>query len=463
MDVACGTVDIAADTVAVRREAIEMLWRVRESIVEDIRTEDEGGFWFSQLRGVERSALVATFAGWMLDGMDVMVYSFVLPSLITLWHISKGRAGVLGTSALLLSSLGGWLAGLAADRWGRVKILQITIFWFAFFTFLSGFANNYEQLLVIRGLQGLGFGGEWAVGSVLIGETVRAKYRGRAVGTVQGGWSIGWAIAAAFYTLFFAVLPVQIAWRAMFWVGILPALMTVWIRKHVKEPEVFVQKISQKDSTKKFLEIFSPPLLRTTLLASIMALGAQGGYYAVNTWLPLYLNGRGLSVTKTGGYLLVVIAGSFCGYLTAAHLADKIGRKATLACFAALSFITILLYMVVDTSDTTVLWLGFPLGFFPSGSFSPMGSFFTELFPTAQRGSGQGFSYNLGRGVGALFPALVGFFSAHMKLGVAIAIFAATAYLMMVVGVLLLPETQGRELQEIDLIHQRERIDGSSL
>src|SRR5215467_3787660 len=181
--------------------------------------------WITQLNDQERSALTATFAGWMLDGMDVMVYSFVLPTLIVLWHISKAEAGVLGTSALLLSSLGGWLAGLAADRYGRVRVLQLTILWFAFFTFLSGFANGFTQLLICRGLQGLGFGGEWAVGSVLIGETIRSEYRGRAVGTVQGGWAIGWGISALFYTLFFAVLPPWLAWRAMFWVGILPALL----------------------------------------------------------------------------------------------------------------------------------------------------------------------------------------------------------------------------------------------
>ncbi len=158
-----------------------------------------------------------------------MVYSLVLPTLISLWHISKGEAGLLGTSALLLSSLGGWLAGLAADRYGRVKVLQLTILWFAFFTFLSGFAHGFTQLLIFRGLQGLGFGGEWSVGSVLIGETIRSEYRGRAVGTVQGGWAIGWGISALFYTLFFAVLPSWLAWRAMFWVGLLPALLAFCI------------------------------------------------------------------------------------------------------------------------------------------------------------------------------------------------------------------------------------------
>jgi MFS family permease len=412
--------------------------------------------WLLDLHSEERSALVATFAGWMLDGMDVMVYSFVLPSLMLLWHISKGQAGLLGTSALLLSSVGGWLAGLAADRFGRVRILRLTILWFAFFTFLSGFTNTFDLLFIIRGLQGLGFGGEWAVGSVLIGETIRAKYRGRAVGTVQGGWAIGWGIAALFYTLFFAVLSPNMAWRAMFWIGLAPALLAVYVRKHVQEPEIFreAQAIQASDpSTAKhpnlaFLKIFSPEILRITALASIVALGAQGGYYAINTWLPLYLNARGLNVTHTGGYLLVVILGSFTGYLVSAHLADKLGRKLTLVLFAALSALTVFLYTIVPISNTLTLFLGFPLGFFPSGSFSPMGAFFTELFPTAIRGSAQGFSYNLGRGVGSLFPALVGYFAIHMRLGHAIAMFAVTAYLLMILGVVLLPETRGTNLEE---------------
>jgi MFS family permease len=406
--------------------------------------------WFTQLNARERTTLAATFAGWMLDGMDVMVYSFVLPTLVIVWHISKGQAGLLGTSTLLLSSLGGWAAGLAADRFGRVKILQLTILWFAFFTFLSGFANGFTQLLIIRGLQGLGFGGEWAVGSVLIGETIRSEYRGRAVGTVQGGWAIGWGISALFYTVFFAVLPASLAWRAMFWVGLMPALLAVWVRSHVSESTLFERALAAKkvESSAHFLQIFSPALLKTTVLAALVALGGQGGYYAFTTWLPLYMNARGLSVMHTGGYLLVVIAGSFAGYLTAAHLADKIGRKWTLALFAVLSFTTVLLYMVLPISDHVMLFLGFPLGFFPSGAFSPMGAFFSELFPTSLRGSGQGFVYNLGRGAGALFPSLVGYFSSRMQLGKAIAIFSVAAYMLMALSVLLLPETRGMDLPE---------------
>ena len=383
--------------------------------------------------------------------MDVMIYSFVIPTLIAAWHMSKAQAGMLSTVALLISAVGGWLAGLLADRYGRTRVLQITILWFAVFTCLSGFTNSFWQLLIVRGLQGLGFGGEWAVGSVLMGEAIRAEYRGKAVGTVQGGWAIGWGITAICYTVLFSVLPSGLAWRAMFWIGILPALLVFYIRRHVPEPEVFRRTLDRENSLGEgnhFLEIFRPSLLATTLLTALLAVGAQGGYYAITTWLPTYLKTtRGLSVLNTGGYLFVVIVGSFVGYLVSAWLSDRIGRKRTLVLFAVCSLLAIVGYTYLPISNSVMLALGFPLGFFASGVFSPIGAFFTELFPSRVRGSGQGFSYNVGRGIGALFPTLVGILSSRMELGHAISMFAVGAYVTMVIATLLLPETRGRELR----------------
>jgi len=407
--------------------------------------------WLLDLSPRERSTLIATFGGWALDGMDVMVYSFVIPSLVTMWNISKGQAGVLAAAALIISAVGGWLAGLLADRYGRARVLQITIVWFAVFTFLSGFTNSFWQLLITRGLQGLGFGGEWAVGSVLMGETIRAEHRGKAVGTVQGGWAIGWGIAALFYALLFSALPPTIAWRALFWIGILPALLIFYIRRYVPEPEVYTRTRAQLASAggnSRFIDIFSPSLLRVTVLTSLMATGAQGGYYAVTTWLPTFLKTvRGLSVLNTGTYLLVVIAGAFSGYMVSAWLTDQMGRRRTLMLFAICSFLTVAAYTRLPIGNGIMLVLGIPLGFFASGSFGPMGAFLTELFPSRVRGSGQGFSYNFGRGVGALFPALVGYLSARTSLAAAIAFFSLSAYLLMIVSVVFLPETRGKELR----------------
>lgn len=402
------------------------------------------------LSTVESATLIGTFTGWMLDGMDVMIFSFVLPTLMLLWGMTKAEAGLLGTSALIVSACGGWIAGIAADRYGRVRVLQVTILWFAVFTFLSGFTNSFGQLLSMRALQGLGFGGEWAVGSVLMGETIRAQHRGKALGIVQSGWAIGWGLAALVYTLTFSLLPSHVAWRVMFWIGLLPAVLVFYIQKHVPESAVFRNfgsELKSPGARTPALRIFNPEMIRITFMTALVAVGVQGGYYAITTWLPLLLQTRqGLSVLTTGGYLSMVIVGSLLGYLTGAWLSDLLGRRRTLFLFAALSFVTVLVYTNLPPRSPAVFILGFPLGFFSSGSFSPIGAFFTELFPTSMRGSGQGFSYNLGRAIGALFPALVGYLGNSMSLGAAIAWFAGSAYLVMIVGVLMLPETKGKEL-----------------
>jgi fucose permease len=229
-------------------------------------------------------------------------------------------------------------------------------------------------------------------------------------------------------------------------VGILPALLIFYIQRRVKEPEIY--KKSGEGHRSDLLAIFAPEFLRTTAFSSLVALGAQGGYHAVTTWLPLYLSTvRGLPAVETGVYLVVITSGAFAGYLTAAHLSDGIGRKRTLAFFAAGSFVTVLVYTAAPISNQVALALGFALGFFPSGTFSPMGAFFSELYPTRMRASGSGFVYNFGRGVGALFPTLVGYLSGKINLGMAIAIFGSCGYLILFVGVLALPETRGRPLE----------------
>lgn len=300
----------------------------------------------------------------------------------------------------------------------------------------------------MRRIQGLGFGGEWAVGSVLIGEKVQARFRGRAVGTTQAGWAIGWALAAGFYALFFHLLPESAPWRAMFFVGILPAALTFWICGHVRESEVFsgMQRIPTVQVVR---EMFSPSMLRSILLTSTVALGAQGGYYAFNTFPPLYFQSRGLGVAAASGYLVVVIDGAFAGYMTSAHLADALGRRGSMALFACGALLAIAAYLLLPLGSNAMLALGFPAGSFTSSVFGPMGSFFSELFPTRLRASGQVFAYNVGRAVGACFPAAVGLSSAHLPLRWAISGMSLTAYGIMIGAVLLLPETRGRELTRV--------------
>lgn len=419
-------------------------------MAQESATGAEQGNWYATLSPPERRTFWAAFGGWALDAMDVQIYGFVIPTLIALLGITTTEAGALATVTLLLSAVGGWAAGLLADRIGRVRTLQLTILWFSFFTFLQGFAQNFEQLFVFRALMGIGFGGEWAAGAVLMGEMIRPEHRGKAVGTVQSGWAIGWGLAAILYAVYFTVLPPETAWRALFFTGVLPALMVFFVRRHVEEPPVFKEaqrlRVTTGRSASPF-EIFAPGMIGTTVLAALLATGAQGGYYAITTWLPTFLRTeRHLTVLGTSGYLAVIIVGSFIGYVTSAYLSDHLGRRLNFVLFAAGSLIVVGLYTYIPITDALMLVLGFPLGFCASGVFSGMGPYFTELFPTRIRGSGQGFAYNFGRGFGALFPTFVGALSKTLGLGPAIGLFAVFAYGLMLIAVLLLPETRGRVL-----------------
>ena len=411
--------------------------------------------WFTDMSKRERRTFWACFSGWALDAMDVQLYAVAMPTLIGVLAMSRAQAGMLATSALILSSAGGWMAGMLADRIGRVKVLQITILWFSVFTFLSGFANSYEQLLVLRSLQGLGFGGEWAAGAVLMAEVINPKVRGRAVGCVQSGWSVGYGAAALLFTAMFSWFPPEVAWRYLFFVGILPGFAVLFIRRNVEEPEIFLaakqaeakQAAQGTEHASVLLDIFKPPLLRSTAVASLLAAGTLGGNYTILTWLPTYLRTvQNLNVLSTGSYLGVNIFGSFLGYVINAHLSDWLGRRRTFALCAVCASVTVAVYTLVPVSQTATLLLGFPLGFFQSGIVAGMGATFAELFPTYVRATGQGFSYNFGRGVGSLMPTVVGILAATMALNEAIGICALFSYALVLVAVALLPETRARAL-----------------
>jgi len=406
--------------------------------------------WLHETTKQERKTLFAAFMGYGVDAFDYMIYTFMIPTLIIVWGMTKAEAGYIATGALISSAVGGWLAGILADKYGRVRILQLTVVWFSLFTFLSGFTQSPEQLFITRTMQGLGFGGEWSVGSVLIAEMIRTRHRGKAVGLVQSSWAVGWAISAVAFWGVYALVPQEMAWRILFWLGALPALLIIYIRRNISDPEIYIQtkaKLKASGETNNFWQIFSPSVLRYTLLASFLATGMQGAYYSITTWLPAYLKmERGLSIFNTSGYLIVLIFGSFCGYLTGAYLSDKLGRTRCFMLFAICALILVVSYTQLPITDTVMLFLGFPLGFFLSGIFSGMGAFLAELFPSHIRGSGQGFCYNFGRATGAFFPAMVGHLSANISLGHALGYMAGICYFIVIVACLVLPETRGRSL-----------------
>ncbi|MFJ9249519.1 MFS transporter [Streptomyces sp. NPDC101776] len=420
----------------------------------DELTADDGALaWLRALGPNGRRAFAGAFGGYGLDSYDYFTLPLSMVALAAYFGLDSGQTGLFTTVTLVVSAIGGAIAGVFADRVGRVRALMITVITYAVFTVACGFAPNYETLLVFRALQGLGFGGEWAVGAILVAEYASPKHRGRTLGAVQSSWAVGWALAAVVYTLVFSFLGNDLAWRVMFWTGALPALLVLWVRRRVHDAPEATAVREQNAQKGTFTAIFkpgtadAPGLLRTTVFAGLLSTGVQGGYYTLATWVPTYLKTeRGLSVVGTGGYLTFLISGAFLGYLTGGYLTDVLGRKRNIWLFALLSAICILVYThIPNGANTLLLVLGFPLGFCMSAIFSGFGSYLSELYPTALRGTGQGFTYNTGRAVGAVFPTLVGFLADSWGVGGAL-VFGAIGYGIAALALLGLPETRGKEL-----------------
>jgi MFS family permease len=406
--------------------------------------------WYREITAKQWYALLAGQLGWALDAFDVMLYSFCLTTIMDEWHLKPAEAGFMVTVTLFASSFGGILFGEVADRVGRKKALMATVLLFSICSGLSGLAQNLTQLAIARTLLGLGMGGEWASGALLVSETWPAQHRGKAIGFMQAGWAIGY-IAAAIAGA--TILP-RFGWRAMFFLGIAPALFTLWIRRRVDEPAIWLEAkrtgVTAQRMAGSFVRIFEKDLLRFTLLCTLTSAFVMFAYWGLFTWMPGFLaqplekGGAGLGIAKAPLWIIPMMIGAFVGYITFGFIADKIGRRPTFAAYLVIS--AILVWIFGNTRDATQLMVLGPLvGFFGSGYFSVFGAFIAELFPTRARGAGVGFCYNAGRMLSALAPTLIGSLSVKYGLGGALT-FVAIAFLGGAVSIFLLPETRGREL-----------------
>lgn len=400
--------------------------------------------WYSELDANGRRAFWTSFVGFGLDSMSIQLFAFVLPNLLSLWHLSPARAGVLASVSLASSAVGGWAAGTLSDRWGRVRVLRVTIVCLLVATCLCGLASTFDQLLFARALQGLGFGADAAVTAVFVNEAASAKSRGRMAGTAQSGWAIGWGVAAV-TVLLAEQLPPAYAWRLAFFLGVPPALAILIARLRLEDHHARRAPLNPRS----FLGIFAPRLARSTIGGTVLAIGMHGGYWAIAAWWPTYLRvERGMSAEGATIQSAVLIAGSFAGYLVGARISDRSGRRAALSLFAVGGSATLLCCTAILQYPAATLALSFPLGFFMIGIFSIIGAVLAELYPTELRGSGLGFCYNVGRGIAAMFPLLIGLSTSRIGIGPAIALYVLSSCILVLIAVLLLPETRGRLLDQ---------------
>ncbi len=404
--------------------------------------------WYRAVGPREWRVLVASTAGWTLDAMDVMLYAFALSAIRAEFGLSAAGAGALASVTLVSSAAGGIAFGMLADRFGRARMLQVAILTYSLFTGLTATAQSVTTLVVWRTLVGVGLGGEWSAGSVLVAETWPAAHRGKAIGIMQSGWAVGYILAALLAAL---VLPAW-GWRPLFVIGILPALLAFWVRRRVPEPDQWVPVAGAGAGMGALRRILRPPLLARTVVATSLATFLMFAYWGLFTWVPTFLaapaaeGGAGLGVVRSSGWIVPMQLGALAGYLSFGFLADRFGRRPVFIAFVLSSAVLVPLYGGAARDATALLLLGPLIGFFGHGYFSVFGAMLAELFPTAIRGTAQGLCYNTGRAVSAAAPFTIGALADATGLGPAL---GATALCYVAAGVLILrlPETRGRELE----------------
>ncbi|MBP2199607.1 MFS transporter [Pantoea cypripedii] len=406
--------------------------------------------WYSDLTNKEKRTYWACLGGYTLDSLDSTIYSLVLPVLLGIHFLTRADAGWLGSVSLIGSALGGWGAGILADRIGRVKVMQLTVLWVALFTAATAFCHTFWQFFLLRFCQGLGYGGEVIVGAVLITEVIRADYRGRVAASIQSGYAIGYAISLGLFPLVMNAFPPEQAWRVFFLIGLIPAVLIWFIRRLVPESATF-SHAQQPRERKNIGIIFSRPYLRTTITSTLLASGIFGGAYIVITWLPAYLKlSLGLPVTQMSGYLFINILGSLIGPFIYGRLSDRMGRWRAVILFLLLQSVVISLYMFAHLDLDITLVLGLFLGAFQGGLASGLTPAFSELYPTAIRASGAGFCASFGRGFGSLMPAAVGLFSMHYPLGLTMGVLAIVSYCIALLAAFMLPDATGVDLERVE-------------
>ena len=412
--------------------------------------------WIRTLTPAQRRALFAAMLGWMFDAMDFLIYVLAIGRIKAYFGFNDATAGLLGTFTLLSAAAGGLAFGVIADRIGRVRALNITIAIFSICSVGAATSQSVVQLAIWRTLLGLGMGGEWASGGVLVAETLPPDVRNKATSLMQSTWALGAILAAGLAGLFLDVLPLgDDAWRWLFAVGGLPALLILWVRRRVEEPEVW-RRSRDAGATRvnPYAVLFGRALRNRTLLACLLTGCLQFAYWGFFFWLPNLLaspiekGGAGMTVVKSVAYLIPLQIGAFIGYLSFGPLADRFGRRRVFSSLLMGVALLVPFYGSMVRTPVMLFVLSPILGFLGHAYWSMIGPFLSELFPTSARASGQGLGYNSGRLLGALAPYVIGALAALPGIGIASALLVTSAFYV-AAGLLVFafPDTSGKVLE----------------
>jgi MFS family permease len=431
--------------------------QVQSASIPPVSGASEGAVpWYRTITADQWRVLTAAKLGWMLDAMDFMLYAMAIGQLRAYFMINDATAGLLGTVTLAMSAVGGIIFGFLADRIGRTRALMLTILIFSVASLGAATSQSIIQLLMWRALLGIGMGGEWASGAVLVSETWPPAHRNKAISIMQSGWALGYILAAVLAGIFIDTLGLGAeAWRWLFAFGAVPALFVLWVRRSVPESAAWLERRAAKAAEPNaFAVIFGPTYRARTFLIIALNSATQFGYWGIFFWLPGFLarpieqGGAGMSVVGSIGWIIPLQIGAYLGYLTFGFIADRLGRRRTFIMFMVAAAIIVPIYGQMARSPLVLMLLGPVFGYVAHGYFSMFGGFIAELFPTSVRATGQGTSYNLGRLAGAAAPYTIGYLATFPGIGIGLAMATTSAFFLLAALIILaLPDRSGQPLE----------------
>ncbi|BCZ79232.1 putative metabolite transport protein [Paraburkholderia terrae] len=393
--------------------------------------------------GYAARALIASVLGYAMDGFDLLILGFMLPVIAADLHLSSTQAGSLVTWTLVGAVAGGVIFGVLSDYFGRVRMLTWTILIFAVFTGLCALAQGYGDLLAYRTIAGIGLGGEFGIGMTLVAEAWPAAQRARVSSYVGLGWQLG-VLAAALLTPL--LLPV-IGWRGMFALGLLPAVVSFFVRRRVEEPALFTERVARgmRKAPMKLL-VADARTTRASLGVAILCSVQNFGYYGLMIWLPTYLSKTfGYSLTRSGLWTAVTVLGMAAGIWLFGVAADRFGRKPAFLFYQAGAVVMVFVYSQLSTPFALLIG-GAVMGMFVNGMIGGYGALISELYPTDARATAQNVLFNIGRAVGGFGPVAVGALAARFSFATALGVLASIYILDILATLFLIPERRGAML-----------------
>ena len=414
------------------------------------------GPWYRTVTREQWRVLLAAKLGWMLDAMDFMLYTMAVGQLRSYFQFGDDVAGMLGTVTLVMSGVGGTIFGYIADKFGRTRALMGTILLFSVCSLGAATSQTVMQLLFWRAVLGIGMGGEWASGAVLVSETWPAALRNKAISIMQSGWALGYMLASISAAIILGSPSLgDEAWRWLFVLGVAPAFLTLWIRRYVREPESWTRKQQTAAmGPNPYAVIFGPGLLKRSLLIIALGSAIQFANWGLFFWLPTFLarpvaqGGAGMGIVGSLPWIIPVQLGAYFGYLTFGFIADRIGRRRAFVLYTVAAAVLVPVYGQMARSPMVLLLLGPLIGYFGYGYFSMFGGFVAELYPAAVRATGQGTTYNIGRMAGAVAPYTIGVIASRPGIGIGLALSITSAFFLLSAAlVFTLPDRSGQALE----------------